>query len=219
MSNERHSELNDIILQRTEKQDTRKKMLIVIGLLAIVAIVIIVIMGSMSDSDVPALPQPLKPTEKTASAAPLEHVYPHKPVDVPAEMTSSYAATSSVRQNTVVPTPIAQSEVRIVEKPETHDRISDTPLPQTAVAPSGMAASGEVYIQVGSFGRYAPNKTFIKKVQSSGYAYTMHRVIMDGRILNKMLVGPFSDLSDAKAHLDDVHKKIEPDAYIYVVKP
>lgn len=219
MSNERHSELNDIILQRTEKQDTRKKMLIVIGLLAIVAIVIIVIMGNMSDSDAPALPQPLKPTEQTASSATLEHVYPHKPVDVPAEMASSYAAVSSVRQNTITPTPIAQSEVRIVAKPNTDNRVSNAPLPQTVPAPSGMASAGEVYIQVGSFGRYAPNEKFIESVKSSGYAYTMHRIVLDGRILNKMLVGPFKDLSDAKVHLNDVQNHIEPDAYIYVVKP
>ena len=58
-----YSELNDIILNRHDKSDTRKKMFIGIGTLAIVAIIIVVIMGRISGSAPAQLPQPMLPSE------------------------------------------------------------------------------------------------------------------------------------------------------------
>lgn len=244
--NDEYSELNDIILNRHKKSGTRKKMLIGIGLLAIVAIVIVVIMGRMSGSAPTPLAQTLppaaKPVQQQTAPAPITPA-PSKPEPVPAaeQNVPAEAPKAAVAQTPVSP---AQSGVTVIDetqpaaeapKPAPVKPAPVQPAPvQPAAKPAPVSppvatktvtppkpkpvAKSTIYIQVGSFTRYKPSRTFLATIKRNGYDYTYHRVVLSGKIVNKVLVGPFKDRSDAVAHLADVRRKIEPGAFIYTKK-
>ena len=230
--NGENNELNDIILNRNDKHDARKKMLIGIGTLAIVAIVIVIIMGRMSSSAPSQLPHPALPSEtaKPVETAAQPAVMPVLPPESDTQQQLEDIAQKVREQSAQQPVPLEQSDVVIIDDngPElpAHapavqpQSVSPAPV-ASAPAPSSVKqpAGGDVYIQVGSFSRYQPNKAFLDAIERSGYAYTLHRVVSGGQISNKVLVGPFKDRSDARAHLSDVRRKIESGAFIYTIKP
>ncbi len=74
--------------------------------------------------------------------------------------------------------------------------------------------SGSMYIQVGSFSKYTPNKKFLRTITDNGYTYSYHRVVRNGKIINKVLIGPFANRAEAKTALVKVRKNIEPTAFI-----
>jgi DedD protein len=85
-------------------------------------------------------------------------------------------------------------------------------------AENSMPTAGNVYIQVGAFSKYKPDASFLQKITNAGYTYTFFRVVKNGTINNKVLVGPFSDNTDARKNLTKVRKAIEPGAFIYTIK-
>ena len=233
-----YSELNDIILNRHDQSGTRKKMLIGIGTLAIVAIVIVIIMGRLSGSAPTQLPQPMLPSEqpKTVTETPETAVPAPAAPQVEAQLDAVAEKVKSADETR--PVPLAESEIVVIDEttapapsePVKTAQPSKTPAAAVpapakevvqAPAPAAKAAvrAGTVYIQVGSFSRYQPNDAFLGAIKRHGYDYTFHRVVVNGKISNKVLVGPFKDRADAVAHLSDVRRKIESGAFIYTVKP
>lgn len=240
--NDEYSELNDIILNRHDKSGTRKKMLIGIGTLAIVAILIVFIMGRMSGSAPSQLPQPMP-----AVAQPEASVSSVQPEAAPASLVATSEAVQEteeddqdIEESSVpqTPVPLAQSEVTVIDEttetpavpekaavtkpsaPETVVKpVPAKPAPVTYTAPKPKpVVSGTVYIQIGSFSRYEPSKTFLANVERNGYTYTFDRVVLNGQIVNKVLIGPFKNRDDAVAKLPDVRRKIESGAFIYTKK-
>lgn len=224
MSDE-HNELNDIILNRTDRGDARKKMLIGIGALAIVLIVIVIIMGSISQTPT-QLPAPALPAQKAASSEAIPS-YTDSVADaqldavaekVKEQERDTEAATVQSDPDIVI---IDDTSPTVVSEPAKQPKPAvEEPKPEPAPKPAAATAAhtGEIYIQVGSFSRYKPDPKFLDKIESSGYTYRFHRIVMSGKINNKVLVGPFKDRSDARANLEDVRKKIEPGAFIYTIK-
>ncbi len=243
--NDENSELNDIILNRNERSNSRKKMLVSIAVLAIVLIVIVVIMGKLSSSHPAQLPQPVLPGEKATapghvsneaseeSAAIDEHLNEvaekvkakktkTKPVTPPKAAVKKQTKHDEIviidettPAVTTIPARTAPKTAAVKPKPvpKPHAKMADT----APIAP--VVTSGSVYIQVGSFRRYEPNKKFLARIERSGYRYRYYRVVVNGSISNKVLVGPFRDRADAKSHLTDVRKKIESGAFVYTIKP
>ncbi|MHC3994594.1 SPOR domain-containing protein [Thiomicrolovo sp. ZZH C-3] len=232
MPDEHHNELNDIILNRSARDGTRKKMLIGVGSLVIVAIVIIVIMGRMSGSapvqvahpELVSRPVAAPVTPPASVDAPAETAEAAEPEPVPETLDEPASAPEIAK-----PVPIAQSDIIVID--ETAPEVAPAPAPAPVVKPkpapaptpapavAGHPAPGDVYIQVGSFSRYKPNRTFLDNIKRNGYDYTFHRVVINGATTNKVLVGPFKNRSDAKARLQDVRRKIESGAFIYTIKP
>jgi DedD protein len=244
--NDEHNELNDIILKRNDKSSTRKKMLIGVGTLVIIAIVIIFVMGRMSESTPGQLPQPEQLTQQPQPMPPVTASAAMTNTSVPDPGTQQHLDEVVERVKSEVqkePVPLEQSDIVVIEAPSETEtqavetapaaapkhQVSAEPVPAvstpmqkpapTPAAKPAQPAYGDVYIQVGSFSRYQPQKTFLANIERSGYTYTMHRVVMNGKISNKVLVGPFKGRSDARAHLQDVRRKIEPGAFIYTIKP
>ncbi len=241
--NDEYSELNDIILNRHKKSGTRKKMLIGIGLLAIVAIVIVVIMGRMSGSAPAQLAQSLPSAPKPAAQQPIaSEVAPAPAEPAPAAVTQqptgADASKSTVPQTPVSP---AQGGVTVIDETQSHpttEAPEHAPIKPVVTQPVAQpepvsppvtkkvvtqpkpkpAVKSTIYIQVGSFTKYKPSRTFLAAIKRSGYDYTYHRVVLNGKIVNKVLVGPFKDREDALAHLADVRRNIEPGAFIYTKK-
>ncbi len=76
------------------------------------------------------------------------------------------------------------------------------------------AETGHYYIQVGSFAKYSPSKTFLKKIADRGYTYAFHKVNQNGRVLTKVLVGPFKTQSSAREALPIIKKSVIPTAFL-----
>ncbi|MGB5966130.1 MAG: SPOR domain-containing protein [Sulfurimonadaceae bacterium] len=74
--------------------------------------------------------------------------------------------------------------------------------------------SGQYYIQVGSFAKYAPSETFLDKIADRGYTYTFHKVTRSGKTLNKVLVGPFKTQSAAREALPVIRSSVESGAFL-----
>jgi DedD protein len=239
--NNDHNELNDIILNGNEKVDSRKKTLIGIGVLAVVAIVIVIIMGRMSESTPTQLPQPVLPSEQAGVSEESASPDTEKTPETAAAEEHLEAVADIVRaQLEEEPVPIEKSEVVVI------DESKDTATPEATVQPESSAPTqsqqnkqaaavssssvpkytdntpkasvGNIFIQVGSFSRYKPESKFLDSITQAGYTYSFHRVTTSGKILNKVLVGPFKDRKDAKAHLSEIRRKIEPGAFIYTIK-
>lgn len=242
--NDKHNELNDIILNRNEKSNSRKKMLIGIGTLTIVAIAIVIIMGRMSDTSPTQLPQPALPTEQQAPASSAEATAPALEAHSDTAQQRLDAVAEKVTSESVQkPVPIEKSEVVIIDERKAtvvsaasasstpsspapaRSRVSEQTPPATTLPMNGTEKTahtplpGDVYIQVGSFSRYHPDARFLKAIKKSGYSYTLYRIAVKGKIQNKVLVGPFADRNDARGRLSDVRRKIERGAFIYTIKP
>lgn len=80
--------------------------------------------------------------------------------------------------------------------------------------PAYTAETGKYYIQVGSFAKYAPSKSFLDKISNRGYTYTYHKVTRNGNTLNKVLVGPFRTESAAREALPVIKRSVEPGAFL-----
>ena len=76
------------------------------------------------------------------------------------------------------------------------------------------ATSGKYYIQVGSFAKYKPSKSFLDKIANRGYTYTFHKVTRNGKTLNKVLVGPFRTQSAAREALPVIKRDVERGAFL-----
>ena len=113
--------------------------------------------------------------------------------------------------------PVKKAEPKQVLKPKTvlpsgkYDpktkRIVQSKTPTTAT-------TGQYYIQVGSFAKYAPSKTFLDKIANRGYTYTFHKVTRSGRTLNKVLVGPFKTQAAAREALPIIKRNVESGAFL-----
>ncbi len=233
-----HNELGDIILNRSEKSHSRKKVLVGIGALLSVLIVIVIAMGRFSDGKPVAMPA-LPPAASSASSSSEDDDIDRQLAivaqkHVPAASSSARTAAVAAKTKPVV-VDADKNEVVMIDEPK-HTAPHKVVTPKAAAAaeplhvagahhhsapakPEASAAkNGDVYIQVGSFSRYKPAKGFLERIEKSGYAYRFHRVVIRGEIKNKVLVGPFKNRADAKAHLTDVRKKIESGAFIYTIK-
>ena len=80
------------------------------------------------------------------------------------------------------------------------------PTPAVATTDSG---SG-YYVQVGSFNKLEPNKKLLDGIKTLGYSYNNNKV---GDV-NKVLVGPFKNQSDARTALQAIRKDLVPGAFL-----
>lgn len=217
---DQHNELNDIILNRSDRGDSRKKMLIGIGVLAIVMIVIVVVMGNISGSEPSQLPKPVLSSEQTKSEQ--NGVAESAEAVIDEQLAAVAEKVKQKERPPQTPSPVeTQSEIIIID--ETSPAVpvkKETPAApkNTPAEPSASAAPGDIYIQVGSFSRYKPEASFLKNIEKSGYSYTLHRVVTNGKINNKVLIGPFRDRGEARSRLAEIRKTIEPGAFIYAIK-
>lgn len=100
---------------------------------------------------------------------------------------------------------------------EIHKKIERTKTVTKPVKKDATPTTGDVYIQVGAFSKYKPDNSFLSKITSAGYDYTFYRVVKNGSINNKVLVGPFLNKADARKNLTKVRKAVETGAFIYTI--
>jgi len=225
------NELNDIILNRNSGNSGMKKLMLAVASLAILLIIVVVIMSSLNSGGTANLPQPIEPPQTNQVPSPVEDDPLFEPMAID-ETASEEESLDNVAkkikeqsQNSELiagPDEMIEEETEVVvpakyEKPvkeEPKQVAKPTAKPPVKKAETKPAVSGRYYIQVGSFGRFAPDKKFLQKITNSGYSYIIHDAKVNGVSMTKVLVGPYATDKAARKDLPSVRSKIEPGAFL-----
>ncbi len=206
------NELSDIVLNKNGSSSSNKKIILAVATLGIILIVVVMLMNSLSSQGTNNLPQAVLPPEPQAQAQSVAQETPEEPlfeeVEVIEENPSSDEDLDKIAQK--LKQESTQEEQKVVvpqKKPVVASKKEVTPKPQTT-------SRIKYYIQVGSFSKYTPNKKFLKSISDLGYAYRYHKVTLNGKTLNKVLVGPFTTQKEADDAKRVIRAKIEPGAFL-----
>jgi len=247
------NELNDIILNKSDKSNSTKKILLTIATFAIVLIIVVIIMNQVTGSEESALPHAPQKHEVVVEEVVLEPktdtVETGVPVIEPSVEHTSELVDEDDTEEVVLPDGKNETE-RIVEavfeeptieepvytktSTESKPKATKAPVKKAApqqvlkpqkIYPSGKydpktkrvkqsTTAGSYYIQVGSFARYAPSRSFLNKIEKNGYTYTFHKVTRGAKTLTKVLVGPFKTQSAAREALPVIKRNVESGAFL-----
>lgn len=221
---ENNNELSDIVLNKNSSSSSSKKMVLAIATLGIILISVVTIMKSCGSESVNSAPQaviPPKPqtemaaqtTNDDADEEPLfEEVevvqdgnVDDADLDKIAQKLKEESAQEIAAQKPQTSQPAPEPKVE-----EKKVVVQPTPKP----APVKTTAGVSYYIQVGSFTRYEPNKKFLDSITKLGYKYRYHKVQVNSKTLNKVLVGPFTTEKEARDARRILRSKVEPGAFL-----
>jgi DedD protein len=93
-----------------------------------------------------------------------------------------------------------------------------TPKPVYTTTSSPISPLSGYFIQVGATAKSFPDRRFLQKIKDSGYDYIVHKVVVKGRDIKKVLVGPYKTREQARNELSNVQSTINPSAYIFRIK-
>ena len=214
---EEKQELNDIILNKGSNSNT-KKTILAVATLGVILVIVVLVMNSLNSTDT-ALPEtkqvtlPPKPTvtQQNKNEEPL-----FEDVEVVDEQTNDEEKHDDIAKKLKKQSKEEKEEVVTVD---------DEPKQQTPVAKKQPekkilttqktpVKKGFYYVQVGSFSKYAPDKKFLNKIKSSGYSYSFHKIVVKGKTVTKVVIGPYKTKSDARKDLTNIRKSIIKGAFI-----
>lgn len=214
------NELNDIILNKGGSANSNKKIILAVATLGVILIIVVMLMNSLTSNGTDNLPQAvLPPQPKTQNVQAVQEEPLFEEVEVLEEdsvnndnldQIAKKLKKESQEENIVKETVVVKEEVKkVVQKPK--------PVVQAkkATPPAKKeVATGNHYIQVGSFSKYSPNKKFLKSITDLGYSYKFHKITSNSKTLNKVLVGPFNTTEKAKDARRVLRAKVEPGAFL-----
>jgi len=208
------NELSDIVLNKNGSSSSNKKIILAVATLGIILIVVVMLMNSLSSQGTDNLPQAVLPPEPQAQAATQKATEEplFEDVEVIQDNTSSDEDLNKIAQKLKQESAQEQKAVTIPKKTvamkkKTAIKSKTTTKPQATTAI-------KYYIQVGSFSKYEPNKKFLKSITDLGYKYTYHKVTVNAKTLNKVLIGPFKTKKEANDAKRVIRAKIEPGAFL-----
>jgi DedD protein len=225
------NELNDIILNRNSGNSGMKKLMLAVASLAILLIIVVVIMSSLNSGGTANLPQPIEPPQTNQVQSPVEDDPLFEPMAIDEAVSEEESLDNVAKkikeqsENSELiagPDEMIEEETEVVvpakyERPvkeEPKQVTKTTEKPAVKKADTKPAVTGRYYIQVGSFGRFAPDKKFLQKITKSGYSYIIHDAKVNGVSMTKVLVGPYATDKAARKDLPSVRSKIEPGAFL-----
>jgi len=219
---------NEDLLNINPKKDMKKPLIYgVIGFLVfIVAVIGFAIFQNMSSSKnneiLPPAPKEEKAnTQEEFKPIPIEEAPQDNQIaqeanqlqnNQPEQDTQNAAnqpQTSSVKpKESVKPAPKPVSKPKVVKKSKPANKV---------------VANGKYYVQVAALLRNSqPNKKFLALLKKYGFNYTFKEtyIVKNGEKIKvtKVLVGPYSNISQAKAALAKIKKEVTQNAFIYKVK-
>ena len=231
---EERNELNDIILNRGGVPNNNRKIILAVATLGVILIIVVMLMNSLTSSGTDNLPQAVLPPEPKAQEMALTDDEPlFEDVEVIQEdeangdnldniaqklKQESYAQNTqtTVMEPDIIPEPVKKVTPKkpVVKKPVYKKPVAKKPTVKKVVKPKASTSGVAKYVQVGSFSKYEPNKKFLKSITSKGYKYKYHKILRNGKTINKVLVGPFYGNSDTKKALKDIRRNIESGAFV-----
>ncbi len=215
---EEKNELNDIILNKGGNSSNNKKIILAVATLGIILIVVIMLMNTLASKGTDNLPQAVLPPEpKTKVTQEVTEEPLFEEIEVVQEQTQSNSDLDKIakrlKKESLVEQESASQEKTpavSVKTPQKPKNIEKKTVQKTQTAPEVNA----YYVQVGSFSKYEPNKKFLQSITSKGYSYKYHKVSVNSKTLNKVLVGPFSSEKEARGALKTIRSSIEPGAFL-----
>ncbi len=233
---EEKNELNDIILNKGNSNSSNKKILLAIASLAIVLIIVVVIMNRLNSNDNSNLPGAILPPEPTQSAQ-VEEDPLFEPVNVEEEVINDNTENSNVDEiaqklkeesvgdiededededvvEETIDAPPPISKPKVISKHVEPKRVTTKKLTPKAHKSVLVAKKGIYYIQVGSFSKYKPDQKFLGKIKNAGFEYSFKKLHTNGKVISKVLIGPFNSDKEARSALKKVRSKIERGAFL-----
>ncbi len=214
---EEKNELNDIILNKGGNASNNKKIILAVATLGIILIVVIMLMNTLASKGTDNLPQAVLPPEpKTKTTQEITEEPLFEEIEVVEEKAPNNNDLDKIAQR-------LKKESLATQENTPQEKTSNTsvkaPKPQnvekkTVQKPQPTPVIHAYYVQVGSFSKYEPNKKFLKSITDKGYSYKYHKVIVNSKTLNKVLVGPFSSEKEARSALRTIRSSIEPGAFV-----
>ena len=235
---EEKNELNDIILNRSSGNNGMKKVMLAVASLAILLIIVVVIMSSLNSEGTANLPQPIEPPKASNTIEEDPLFQPVAIDEVQNEKESLADVAAKIKQQSedeaelitgpgeileeeltevIVPAKYENPITKKATKPAVKKRskkVVTKPVTKKVLPKNAIAKTGNIYIQVGSFGRFAPDKKFLKKITDNGYTYKIHKVNAGDSMMTKVLVGPYASDSAARKDLPAVRSKIVTGAFL-----
>lgn len=223
---EEKNELNDIILNKNSSSAGNKRVILAVATLGIVLIVVVMLMNSITSSSTDNLPQAVLPPEPQREIKSVADEPLFEDVTVVQEANKENISLDEIAQKlkeeSTKESPKIQSQTEenkqeeVVESKKAEPKKVE-PKKITTKEPKSkpqIAASGGLYIQVGSFSRYEPNKKFLDSITKLGYEYKFHKVTNNATPLNKVLVGPFATEGEARKALKELRSSVEAGAFL-----
>jgi len=216
------NELSDIVLNKGGSSNSNKKIILAIATLGVVLIVVVMLMNSINSKGTDNLPQAVLPPEPKAQAA-SENELDKEPLfeDVPVVQENTQDDTDLDQIAKKLKQESASTQSEVIEEPVQHTIVTkETKTVQKAVEPKVVKKaparvkttppSHAYFIQVGSFAKYKPNKKFLNSITKLGYQYSYHKV----KNVNKVLVGPFHSLKEARKAKEILRAKVVRGAFL-----
>jgi DedD protein len=220
------NELNDIILNKGGSTNSNKKIILAVATLGVILIIVVMLMNTLSSNGTDNLPQAVLPPEPKAQKAQIVQDEPlFEEVEVVQETSTQNDNLDKIAKKLKAESQeeiiVEESVAKVKPAPKKHKPVvkpKPKPAPKKAQVSKtkkvATVASGNYYIQVGSFSKYAPNKKFLNSITSLGYSYKYHKVTRNSKTLNKVLVGPFNTSAKAKDARRILRAKVEPGAFL-----
>ncbi|MDX9813078.1 MAG: SPOR domain-containing protein [Sulfurimonas sp.] len=217
--NEETNELSDIKLQRDNPSSGNKKILLSVATLGAILLITIIIINSISSKKTDNLPKrvpPLEPT-KELSQAPTEPLF--EDVEVEEDSSTKSISLDEIAKKLKEKSAKAEEQIEeskpeaVVEKPvqEAPKVEAKKPTPPQPKAET----SGSYYVQIGSFERVKPAQRILDATTKLGYSYSFYEVELNGKKINKVLVGPFNSQKEAKDALPSIKNSVEKNAFLF----
>lgn len=217
------NELSDIVLNKKGSSNVNKKIILSVATLGIILIIVVMVMNSLNSQGTDNLPQavlPPKPQPQEASTQKSNEEPLFEDVKVIQEKASSDEDLDKIaqklKQESVQEQKTVASEQKTVvqeQKTVAPKQKVLTPVKKTVTKPQ-VTSQIKYYIQVGSFSKYKPNKKFLKSITDLRYHYIYHKATVNGKRLNKVLIGPFKTKKEANNAKRVIRAKIEPGAFL-----
>ncbi len=224
-----NNELSDIVLNKNSSSSSSKKMILAIATLGIILIAVVTLMKSCGTENPNSTPQaiiPPQPQQEIDTAMddatqpantneePLfeevEVVQEDSVNDADLDKIAKQLKEESQVKPAVEPEPVAVQKQQKVQTTTVQPKKPKVQETQTKKVTSSIS----YYVQVGSFTKYEPNKKFLASITKLGYNYTYRKVNVNGKTINKVLVGPFTTESQARDARRVLRSKVEPGAFL-----
>jgi DedD protein len=150
---------------------------------------------------------------KEVASKPIKKVE-EKVIKVAKPITEKVIATTTPVVKTKPKEIVVSTKPAYTPAPVTHKPVTTQPVTTS----SSISSLSGYFIQVGATSKSFPDRRFLQKIKNSGYDYIVHKVVVKGRNIKKVLVGPYSTRAQARADLPNVQSAINPSAYIFRIK-
>lgn len=233
------NELNDIILNKNGGDFSGfKKVLLAVATFAVLLIIVVVVMSTLGD-DKEGLAKTIdaKKTTKIIPPAPNSTTQDKANLFKPAVISSDDSTQMQAAPLDLEAAPVVEEpqEKEVVETKEPvlpkekkaekttvisdpYDTIETKPItikPVTTATSNTAVTPKKHYVQVGSFQKFKPSKKLLKKIKANGFSYALKQVKVRGKMVTKLLIGPYNSYREANVAKAKVAAKIEASAFIY----